>query len=696
MALRAANVVEPGHREALVRRVVRERADLAHERADRPAQLEGAAEPVAVPERKAPWDTGGGRDEDAVAGDLLDPPRGGAEREHVAHPGLVDHLLVQLAHPAAAPPRVGAGQEDAEQAPVGDRAARGDRQALRAGTPGHGPGRPVPDHARAQLGEGVGGIPAREHVQSGGERGLGQRGERRRPPHQVLQVVDVPLVHGGHGHDLLGEDVERVGRDFERLDPPVPHALGDHRRLDQVAAHLREEDAAGDGPDLVARAADPLEARGDRRRGLDLDDEVDRAHVDAELQTGGGDDGPQPPGFEVAFHLRALLFGDRAVVGAGQHGRRARGGRGRAHHLRGPVVFGEFAAGLALVLDLVEAAGESLGGAAGVGEDDRRTVLLDEVGDALLHVRPDGGGRAGLGGRGRGRVRGLAEVAHVLDGDDHREVPLLFRRRLDDHGVAARGQEAGDLLDRADGRGEADPAGRLRQQRVQPLQGERQVRAALGARDGVHLVEDHRLHAGQRLACFRGQHQEQRFGRRDQDVRRAGGDLAALGLRGVTGAHSDSDVGCGQAEPLRFLADAGQRRAEVALHVDAQCFQRREVQDPAAQSGLVGRGRGGQVVQGRHERRECLARACGRHDQHVLVLAQGLPGAFLGGGRGTERAREPGGGGRGEPVQRSMRSPGGAIADHAVHAAPPLAAARRVPALEHGSVSFMTPILPHT
>ena len=36
------------------------------------------------------------------------------------------------------------------------------------------------------------------------------------------------------------------------------------------------------------------------------------------------------------------------------------------------------------------------------------------------------------------------------------------------------------------------------QQGVEPLEAEREVRAALGAGDRVHLVEDHRLDAGQR------------------------------------------------------------------------------------------------------------------------------------------------------------------------------------------------------
>ena len=74
---------------------------------------------------------GRGRDQHPVVGDVLDPPGRRAEQEDVADPGLVDHLLVELADPAAA--ALGAGEEDAEQPAVGDGAAAGDGQPLRAG-----------------------------------------------------------------------------------------------------------------------------------------------------------------------------------------------------------------------------------------------------------------------------------------------------------------------------------------------------------------------------------------------------------------------------------------------------------------------------------------------------------------------------------------------------------------------------------
>jgi hypothetical protein len=147
-------------------------------------------------------------------------------------------------------------------------------------------------------------------------------------------------------------------------------------------------------------------------------------------------------------------------------------------------------------------------------------------------------------------------------------------RGLDDLDLAAGGEVAGDLVHRADGGGEADAARRLREQLVQALQGEGEVGAALRARDRVHLVQDHRLDARQRVARGRREHQEQRLRGRDQDVRRAGGQRAALGRRGVAGADADLHLGLGQAQAHRLLPDAGQRAPQVSLHVDREGLER--------------------------------------------------------------------------------------------------------------------------
>ena len=86
----------------------------------------------------------------------------------------------------------------------------------------------------------------------------------------------------------------------------------------------------------------------------------------------------------------------------------------------------------------------------------------------------------------------------------------------------------------------------------------------------------------QRVAGGGGQHQEQRLGGGDQDVRRPGGQRAALGRRGVAGADADPHLRLGQPQPHRLLPDAGQRTAQIALHVDREGLERGHVQHAAA------------------------------------------------------------------------------------------------------------------
>lgn len=251
-----------------------QRADLAQERPHRAAQFERAAQLVALPERQPARHSGGGGDQHLVAGDVLDPPRGRAECEDVADPRLVHHLLVQLAHPAAALAALavtgtgtgGTGEEHTEQTAVGDRAARGDGEALRTGAARDRTRHTVPHHTGAQLGERVGRIAAREHVEDGGERGLGERGERRRAAGERQQVVGLPGVERDGRDELLRQHVQRIGRDPQRLDGAGAHPLGDDGGLHQIAPVLREDDARGDGAHLVARTAHPLETGGHRRR----------------------------------------------------------------------------------------------------------------------------------------------------------------------------------------------------------------------------------------------------------------------------------------------------------------------------------------------------------------------------------------------------------------------------------------------
>ena len=130
---------------------------------------------------------------------------------------------------------------------------------------------------------------------------------------------------------------------------PLRHDRG----LEEVAAVLREDHALRRRADLVAGPPDALEPARDRRRALDLDDEVDRAHVDPELEAARRDDRRHAAGLELLLDRDALLAGDRSVVGAD-----------------------ELLAG-----EVVEALGEPLREAAAVREDDRAAVLADQLED---------------------------------------------------------------------------------------------------------------------------------------------------------------------------------------------------------------------------------------------------------------------------------------------------------------------------
>ena len=169
----------------------------------------------------------------------------------------------------------------------------------------------------------------------------------------------------------------RVARVVGGLDLARLHPLDHDGRLEQVGPVLREQLAAARRAHLVAGPADALEPAGDRPRRLDLHDEVHRAHVDAELEAGRGDQALEPAGLQVVLDLEPALARQRAVVRLHQllvH-------RRRALRLGGAV--------LALPVELVEAGGQPLGQAAGVHEDERGAVLLHQLEEPRVHGRPD-------------------------------------------------------------------------------------------------------------------------------------------------------------------------------------------------------------------------------------------------------------------------------------------------------------------
>ncbi len=151
-------------------------------------------------------------------------------------------------------------------------------------------------------------------------------------------------------------------------------------------------------------------------------------------------------------------------------------------------------------------------------------------------------------------------------------------------------------------------------------------------------------HPGEHLpARLRAEQDVQRFGRGDQDVRRALAHRSAFDLRRIAGAHRATDIDVGQAETRQFLADAGQRLLQVDADVVGQRFQRRDIDYLGGIRQLAAGGQPlyHQGIDGGEEGGQGLARTGGRGDQGRKPLADRRPGLDLGRrGRG-EVAFEP-------------------------------------------------------
>jgi len=218
-------------------------------------------------------------------------------------------------------------------------------------------------------------------------------------------------------------------------------------------------------------APDPLQARRDRRRRLDLHHQIDGPHVDPELERGGGDDGGQGAALEPVLHLLPLVARHRAVVGE--------------RHL-GPG-------------QLVERAPPSAppGGASW-------TKIIVERCSRISRAAWDGWkARCFSGPVSRKQdptaALQLAELRQIVHRDFHPDLELLLRAGVDDGDRPrppplptdlAAAEEACHFVQRPLGGREADALQLAPGQLLKPLQGEEEVRAALGCDQRVDLVDD--------------------------------------------------------------------------------------------------------------------------------------------------------------------------------------------------------------
>jgi hypothetical protein len=395
-------------------------------------------------------------DQHAIGAHLHDLPGVRAEQEDVAGQALGHELLVERADL-----QVGLGDEDVVEPVVGNRPAGGERQEPAAPPRVQAVVHAVPQDPRGGAldlgGQRLGERADHRHERLALEPAVGRRVEQPR-----VQRVDRQRLGGHRRDDLLGEHVERRVGHHDPVEVALVDRADDRRRLEQLLALGDDDPALRGAAQQVPGAAHPLQGRGDVARRLQLHHQIDRADVDAELERRRGDERPQLAVLQPVLRLEPRPARQRAVV------------------RRDPAV-GDA---------IVQVPSQALGGAAALGEDERRAMRLHQLGDLLERRFPDGVAR---------------RRQEVVRRRQHLKVQVAREAGVDRDRVGRRGagQEGARGLDRGDRGGAADAlraAGRVARldQGLEALERERQVGAALGSHQRVDLVDDQEAGVRQR------------------------------------------------------------------------------------------------------------------------------------------------------------------------------------------------------
>src|SRR6185312_6149636 len=148
----------------------------------------------------------------------------------------------------------------------------------------------------------------REHAEDGVELTALQITEGVGAADQCKQPLFVPFTRGNLRHDLLSDDVQRLGRDDELVQLAAAYRVQQRDTLDQIVARQGKQSSLRRPADGMAGAPHSLQERGDRARRSDLTDEIDLADVDPELQGCGGDQRFELAALEPGLRVESQLL----------------------------------------------------------------------------------------------------------------------------------------------------------------------------------------------------------------------------------------------------------------------------------------------------------------------------------------------------------------------------------------------------
>ena len=358
-----------------------------------------------------------------------------------------------------------------------------------------------------------------------GKRGIGRGGGHFRE-----EIVRVDRLRHGHAEHMLGEHVERALALCDRI------LLAGVSGIDRRAAFEHLETVRGHEQRLrwlvepVIGAADTLEQAARALRRADIDDEIDIAPVNPEIERRGADDGIEPTGSHRGLDLAALADIERAVM--------------QRDAMPG-------------IVDLPEHLEHPFGLHAGVDEDQRELV------------------RADLGIDFRHRVAGgMTGPRQPLRRFENAQIRLRRDRRGGFHEIGEqalpvlRRQPAAEVVRLRDRRGKAE-ADCLRRKFPHAREIEREEIAALARRERVQFIDNDAAQIREKPPGV-GMREDQRdlFRRCQQDIRWQAHLPLATRSRGIPGARLHVDR-------KRHLRD---RRFEIAGDIDRQRLQRRNVE----------------------------------------------------------------------------------------------------------------------
>ena len=414
----------------------------------------------------------GARDIDLVLDQRLVFQDFAGEHESVARDQRLDEIFLDLAQqpPAARDHLRGARADQADLEHVGlDDGADIHAVALRD----HGVAdAPAAVLALPDLGEALVGLeriaPGRDEIEHRVEIGAREAGIGRGAPDLRVELIGEEGLAASRAEHVLRQHVECADARRRR----VLRVLGDGAERGGAFQHLetvrRNKHAFRRLVHAVIGATDALQKARSAFRRTDIDHQVDVAPVDAEIERGRGNHGLQAALGHCGFDLAALGDVERAVMQRNCE---------------------------AVVVDAPQLLKDALGLAAGVDEDERRLVALDQLVDLAERM-----------------MRGMSRPRQALGRIEHADVGGAA---FGDHEIgqgravlALRHEKAAQIIGLRDRRRQSD-AGEIRRKREQPRQPERQQIAAFGRDQGMQLVEHDALERAEQIGRI-GRRQDQR------------------------------------------------------------------------------------------------------------------------------------------------------------------------------------------